>query len=197
MDDLEFTGERVVPAKMGEYDMTLLEHLARYDFAVEHQKGSVLDAACGSGYGSKMLSNAEGIDLSAEAVAYAQSIYGIKASCFDLENGLPAGCWDTIVSFETIEHLGNPHLFLSHASSKSLQFIFSIPLNNPSQFHKVVYTLGQAQDLIYQYFNKVEWYEQTFTEIKKLQSENPVFLVGIASVAKKALDGAFCCAKIK
>jgi GT2 family glycosyltransferase len=180
MEKLPFTGERVVPDSMGSLDRTYLEHMARYNFALKHISGSVLDAACGSGYGTKML-GAEGVDVSEEAVNFAKERYGIKAEVCDLEKDFPPNLWDTVVSFETIEHLEDPNLFLERASKHSKRFIFSIPLNNPSRFHKQVYSLKQAKELIYKYFNTVEWYEQTGTEIKKLQSEKPTFLIGLAT----------------
>ena len=51
---IEFTGERVVP---GQVDADLWnEHLARYAFAAPLAPGKrVLDAGCGSGYGSAEL----------------------------------------------------------------------------------------------------------------------------------------------
>ena len=70
----EFTGERVVP---GQVDVDLWnEHIARYAFAARLCRNRrVLDAGCGTGYGSAELAlNAQlvtGIDVSAEALAYA------------------------------------------------------------------------------------------------------------------------------
>ena len=66
----EFTGERVIP---GQVDADLLnEHMARYAFAARlSRRKQVLDAGCGSGYGSAELAKAAagvlGIDRSAEA----------------------------------------------------------------------------------------------------------------------------------
>jgi protein-L-isoaspartate O-methyltransferase len=53
----EFTGERVIP---GEVDIDLLnEHMARYTFAARLARGKrVLDAGCGTGYGSAELARA-------------------------------------------------------------------------------------------------------------------------------------------
>jgi GT2 family glycosyltransferase len=188
MNNLKFTGERVVPADMPENDITYLEHITRYSFALkkieeiygEGATVSVLDAACGSGYGTKML-KADGLDVSAEAVAYAKEKYGIKAMVCDFDKEFPNNYWGTIVSFETIEHLQDANFFLSEVAKRCKNFVFSIPLNNPSKFHKQVYSLDQAQKLIYRYFNKVEWFEQAGTVIKELGNSNPVFLVGVAS----------------
>src|SRR5215467_1277008 len=83
----EFTGERVIP---GEVDVDLLnEHLARYAFAARLARGKrVLDAGCGAGYGSAELARAAlsvvGIDISAEAVAYAGANYQLPNLTFEV-----------------------------------------------------------------------------------------------------------------
>jgi len=60
-------------------------HLQRYRFAADHLnsagiRGIVLDAACGTGYGSKILLETcgayIGIDVSSEASEYARKFYG-------------------------------------------------------------------------------------------------------------------------
>ncbi len=51
---MDFTGERFVPSNVS--DLLELEHHKRYEFACRYSRGkSVLDIACGSGYGSRML----------------------------------------------------------------------------------------------------------------------------------------------
>mgnify|MGYP003623051184 CR=1 FL=1 len=68
----EFTGERLIP---GEVDIDLLnEHMARYNFAARLTRGKrVLDAGCGTGYGSlelaRMAARVTGIDIAPEAAA--------------------------------------------------------------------------------------------------------------------------------
>lgn len=93
-------------------------HLRRYEFAASFAPGrSVLDAACGAGYGSHMLMAAGaksvlGVDISAEAIEHASSVYGMPgiqfrvADCFEVE-----GSFDLVVSFETIEHLRDAALW--------------------------------------------------------------------------------------
>jgi SAM-dependent methyltransferase len=186
---MRFTGERVVPKDMSENDITLAEHLARYNFVLPYVKNnSVLDAACGSGYGSKKMAVEGGarvvfgVDVDPETVKYAQEEYCVKASLCDLESQFPSGDYDVIVSFETIEHLEDPDFFLSQVALHGKKFIFSIPLDNPSKFHKQVYSLNQARELISKYFQRVLWYSQTYTEIKPLTNQQPTFLVGVAFI---------------
>jgi 2-polyprenyl-3-methyl-5-hydroxy-6-metoxy-1,4-benzoquinol methylase len=186
---MKFTGERVVPKDMPASDITLAEHLARYNFALPYCKNkSVLDAACGSGYGSKKIAvegealSVVGVDVDPEAVQYARDEYCVNAEVYDLESEFPKGNYEVIVSFETIEHLENPDFFLSQVALSCKRFIFSIPLDNPSKFHKQVYNLTQARDLIAKYFPRVLWYSQTYTEIKPLTNQQPTFLVGVAFI---------------
>ena len=90
---LEFTGERVVPNNTC-HALTMAEHLIRYSLAAKYAKvGAILDVACGSGYGLKIMgmlgANKFGADLSPEAVAYAKEFNGqgkFEVVDFELEN---------------------------------------------------------------------------------------------------------------
>jgi SAM-dependent methyltransferase len=111
---IEFTGERVVP---GQVDVDLWnEHIARYAFAARLAGGKrVLDAGCGTGYGSAELAETArtvvGFDAAIDAVQYARQSYRrpnlnfLQASC----SALPAatGAIDLAVSFEVIEHIAD------------------------------------------------------------------------------------------
>src|SRR3954463_13309987 len=74
---LNFTGERFAPEVKG---TIWYEHWHRYCIVQEVARGrSVLDAACGEGYGSFLLAQTArevvGIDISAEAIEHARSRY--------------------------------------------------------------------------------------------------------------------------
>jgi len=108
---LEFTGERFTPEC--EREMAY-EHWHRYAFAAELVADKVvLDAACGEGYGSHLLSarahHVTGIDIDAEVVEHARSRYESKSLSFEqascLELPLADDSIDVVVSFETLEHL--------------------------------------------------------------------------------------------
>ena len=120
---MEFTGERYIPGTAGSEELGI-EHFTRYRFASQFASGKrVLDAACGSGYGSRLLSETAktvyGIDISAESVAYANENYPAENLTFTQASvaKLPFedGCFDLIVSFETLEHVDaeTQRLFLS------------------------------------------------------------------------------------
>jgi len=116
--------ERITPDTF-EWDLYYVEHAQRYEFFAPYCKGRrVLDAACGAGFGSGILSRGGadsvlGVDLSAEAVALARERYGSAAVRFrtgDCEALESLGeKFDVVVSFETLEHLKNPERLVEGA----------------------------------------------------------------------------------
>ena len=120
---LEFTGERVIPGQVN--DDLWAEHFARYAFARRYVPGKrVLDAGCGSGYGSAELSlsahSVTGVDLSPAAIDYAHGNFAsanlnfVAGSCTHLPFG--TGSFDAVVAFEVIEHLENYTGFIEECS---------------------------------------------------------------------------------
>ena len=123
---LEFTGERVVP---GVADPDLLnEHRARYRFAAHYVRcfgpqAVVLDAGCGSGYGTAefatVAASVTAFDISEEAVKAAREQYArtgvrwLRAGCESLP--FADGSFDLVVAFEVIEHLERWRELLSEA----------------------------------------------------------------------------------
>ena len=114
---LESTGERMVP-EVSDAD-NFWEHVFRYRFATRFVPDrTVVDVACGEGYGCAALrragaTSAIGIDVSVEACAHAARKYGIDARVGDATAmPLATGSTDIIVSFETIEHLARPEEFI-------------------------------------------------------------------------------------
>nr|HRC86310.1 class I SAM-dependent methyltransferase [Thermoanaerobaculia bacterium] len=127
---LDDTGERMIPLQVAAEDSLtrqLLEHsLERYRKALPYVGGKrVLDIACGSGYGSRMLLDAGarevvGVDLSPEAVGYAEATYGCPGLRFVASDAMSfeGGGFDVITSFETLEHVPDPRLFLATLRSR-------------------------------------------------------------------------------
>ena len=183
--ELEFTGERVVVDKMAHRPDILKEHTQRYEFAKKFTKGKrVIDAACGTGYGKEILeaTGYMGVDISEEAIAYAKKHYGDGFLVADLEDPTksvdPIPNVDVIVSFETIEHLQDPNKFLAWVSKHSEAFIFSIPVNMPSEFHKQVYTIDQIKGLIKKHFKTTTFFSQT-DDIHDMD-DSAKYVVGVA-----------------
>ncbi len=114
--------DKKTPARQTGVTLAEIEtgHKERYRFAAGHaQRGDrVLDAACGVGYGSAMLSDAgchvTGVDISPDAIASAMRNYRadvwINAAIADL--GLAPGRFDMVVTLETLEHLVEPEAAL-------------------------------------------------------------------------------------
>ena len=108
-----FSGERLDP-ELARGTEILELHLARYRFAADRVgSGQVLDIACGTGYGTRMLADvagqAIGADNSLVAIQHANRTYGSSSCGFAradvLQLGFADGVFDAVVSLETVEHL--------------------------------------------------------------------------------------------
>ncbi len=152
------TLERLVPdeIKGGEHtgQETLDLHLERYRFAARSARpGRVLDLACGVGYGTRILSDhgagvvsALGVDISADAVAYASQRYANERTSYRHGDALTfadADGFDTVVSLETVEHVPDPSLLVERLIALLKPggvFISSVPTTpsvdmNPHHLH--------------------------------------------------------------
>lgn len=125
---LQFTGERQTGRTLEEIE---IGHRARYYWALQHIKPQalVLDAACGNGYGSRILAaggaRVVGVDIADDAIAFAKYHFGgedIAFSAGRLDDGSALarigdehGSFDAVVSMETLEHLEHPRRFLASA----------------------------------------------------------------------------------
>ncbi len=151
--ELEFTGERFTPECVREI---WYEHMHRYAFAAQFCAGlKVLDAACGEGYGSALLAceaqDVTGLDHSEEAIRHAGQRYGnggnlrfLNGDCTDLP--FPDQEFQCIVSFETLEHLGDQATMLAEFRrvlrpdgflllSSPDKAVYSEELGNRNEFH--------------------------------------------------------------
>ena len=115
-----FTGERFLPECSGEI---WYEHWHRYALARQlSQHCTVLDVACGEGYGAAMVAETAykvvGVDLSVDVIQHAKNNYRhhanlqfVTASCECLP--FSDASFDFAISFETIEHIEQQKKFIS------------------------------------------------------------------------------------
>ena len=113
--------ERMVPDEA--HARVFWEHIERYRFAKEFVRGKrVLDIACGEGYGSAALVKAGaasviGVDISPEICQHARDKYGLDARMGDAQAiPLQDRSIDLVVSFETIEHVDSPDMFIAECA---------------------------------------------------------------------------------
>ena len=185
---LTFTGERFAPEQKG---AIWHEHWHRYCAVAPLARGlRVLDAACGEGYGTFLLSaeagEVIGVDIAAEAVAHAQARYRaanlryVRGSCAALP--LSDAGVDLIVSFETIEHLAEQTAMLAEfrrVLSPGGVLVISSP-NKPvysgeepfeNEFHVRELTRDELQALLAPGFPAQRWYAQRVVAHSALWAE--------------------------
>ena len=153
------------------------QHVARYEWASRtFAAPAVLDAAAGTGYGSKKLAGASrcvvSLDIAFAPLAEGKTATpGLRALAGDTTQ-LPFrdGAFDTFVSFETIEHVPDDDRYVREArrvTGKSGVFVCSTPnrrVVNPgntiadkpfNRFHVREYDAGELQSLLRSAFSEV------------------------------------------
>jgi SAM-dependent methyltransferase len=158
------------------FDEVRADHRHRYEWAGKRLSGKlVLDAACGCGYGSAILARygcrVIGIDNSETAITFAEKAWNRPKVHFrhgDLQY-LELPRVDAAVSFETIEHLENPKLFLRELTLCGVRrLIVSVPnedefphAKSGNRFHFRHYTAGDLSELLVSCgWGVVAWYGQ-------------------------------------
>jgi len=154
----KITLERLVPDELLKDEATGRQtfnlHIERYEFAARKLRDaqSILDIACGVGYGSRLLKDSlpaalvTGVDSSADAIEYANDRYALPGLTFRVADGMTFddGPFDAVVSLETIEHLTDPQPFIQRVTTRLLRpggiFIGSVPVTpsmdaNPHHLH--------------------------------------------------------------
>ena len=161
-----------------------IHHLGRYYWATKVlakcPPGSILDVACGSGYGSSILAEAlpefsvTGGDYDSRAVEHAATTYGgpnnLEYAPVDVvtwrspESGDIIPNFDYIVSFDTIEHLLHREIALINFSERLNPdglLLLSTPckeenLLNPGwEHHKIEYSYRHLYSLMRRFFGTV------------------------------------------
>ena len=138
-------GERVVPE---DDNFCFHAHLSIYNFAKPYVHGlRVLDAGCGTGYGSYHLltqgkaKSVHGIDLSEKAIEFCRARYvvpGLRYDAMDLQQVSLGGRakFDVIFSSNVLEHVADPDAFLATAIrllAPGGVFVLGVPCVNTAE----------------------------------------------------------------
>ncbi|MHB0875597.1 MAG: class I SAM-dependent methyltransferase, partial [Anaerolineae bacterium] len=165
-----FTGERAMPLAANMDGAVMREHWARYRRVLPLVRGkTVLDVACGTGYGSDLLAQGArsvlGGDVDAGAVAYCAKHYdrpNLSFAAMDIRQlPLPDCSVDVVVSFETLEHVVDGERFLAEVTRvlrSDGTLAISVPLGgragNP--YHLAYYQRGTFASYLSNFFDDVE-----------------------------------------
>lgn len=167
-------------------------HIARYQWAATLVRpgDTVLDAACGLGYGSYLIqcgTTAEktiGIDGSDYAIDYAHHNFAgsVKNLSFrtgmlpEALNDIPDHSVDVVISFETLEHVSDPEALLAEFHrilTPAGRIIVSVPNDwsdesgeDPNPFHLHIYDLNKLRDQIRIKFDLEQVVVQSATQYK-------------------------------
>jgi SAM-dependent methyltransferase len=194
LHELKFTGERMIPGESGAD--VYWAHIYRYRFASKFTGAHrIADIASGEGYGTAALAKKDftgaviGFDISFDACRMAKSRYGVTTIASSAELlPIPDQSFDLIISFETIEHLINPTIFIKECYrvlTPGGKLIISTP--NRDTFHRVgpgsEFHINEMKEdefftLLSSNFNRVDgYYQQPY----KLPFWNPRSLIAFES----------------
>lgn len=163
-DTSNVAGERL---ETSIFNSTAVEHLHRYALAMDFVEGkTVLDIACGEGYGSFLLSKKAkrviGVDIAGRVIEKASRKYKeknlkfIQGSVSDIP--LDSGNFDVVVSFETIEHT-HEHDAMLDEIRRVLKENGLLIISTPNK------RLYSEKDQYVNPFHVKELYEQEFIEL--------------------------------
>lgn len=164
---MHVTGERQVGTRLEEIR---LDHRERYRWAGTRlpEQANVLDAGCGVGYGSALISAQAaavvGLDAAEEAIEFARRHWANEKTRFEQQDlhflhfAPDTPPFDAAVCFECIEHLAIPELFLVRLRQylkPGAPIFLSVPFETVRPFHPHLnpyhfmhYTLNDLQGLL-------------------------------------------------
>lgn len=172
-----------------------LMHIATYEYVksfVADKK--VLDFGCGSGYGTKILSETAesviGVDISPEAIHFAKREYPSSNLEFMMSEEIEDKKFDIITSFQVIEHVSNDSEYIINLKKllnpKGILFISTPDKENRlfnhiqkpwNIFHLKEYSYNSLEALLKKHFRKVE--------VLKIGSDSDLIFEEIARTKKQ------------
>jgi len=156
-------GERYDPNVLAKFNINDFHQEARYYLAETFisDSDSVLDIACGTGYGTLLLSNhgrsITGVDISRKAIDYANNHYRtnpkinfVQSDIFEFNESA-----DIVISFETIEHVNGPieSVVKKLLSLTGKKLICSVPYKEPVGNNKYHFHFN-ISELDFDFLNK-------------------------------------------
>lgn len=171
------TSERVDPSeyKTKEEYIIYLRHLFAYKQIEKTNNKNLLEIGCGNGYGAKLLSDSKNviaIDIDKKVIETAKKQYTNKNLIFEHTNGkvldFPDNSFDAIISFQTIEHIKFPRLFLieSRRVLKKGGVLFLTTPNRETRleegekpfnrFHIKEYSANEIKETMEEFFKSVK-----------------------------------------
>ncbi|MFF2479859.1 class I SAM-dependent methyltransferase [Paenibacillus sp. NPDC058071] len=171
MDDETTEMERMYATSF--YDV-MMDHHYRYHYALRFisRHSFVLDAACGSGYGTNYLAKhsecalAVGTDRSEHALEWALRYFHHEKAVYlnsdlsgDFQADLPIKRYDLIVCFETVEHMRDDRSFvkkLYRCLNDEGILLISAPNENVIPYLKNPYYAGGVNPYHYRHYRPKE-----------------------------------------
>ncbi|MEY2481377.1 MAG: hypothetical protein QOI04_2304 [Verrucomicrobiota bacterium] len=156
----------------------MVRNMSRYNFIAPHVSGRCLDIGCGRGYGFNYLkahcSSCTGLDVSDSFLQEARAEFPEISFVQHNAEQLPFAdaSFDTITSFEVIEHIADDNAFLSEivrvatpgalvAISTPNRLVVSGGRSEPlNQFHVREYVAEEFRSLLVKHFAELTLYGQ-------------------------------------
>ena len=162
-------------------DIESVHHIIRYIWAVEVlkelQPATVLDIACGSGYGSYLIAQhlpstlVVGADYDQRALEYAKQHFTLTNLGYKLgdttswKETLGSTVFDCIISFDTLEHVQHREIMMENLVAHLKPtgcMLFSTPCGSDQnslqpewEFHQIEYSTASLYDFLRRYFTDI------------------------------------------
>ena len=187
------TPERLLP-NTRDWDMGFPDHKQRYEFASKFCiDKTVLDTACGVGYGANILIQngakfVQAIDISDEAITIARNNFPDQQISFCIDDceiiSSISQKVQSIVALECLEHFSAPEKFLSRCvellensgtlilstpNVKALRRFYNTKPQNPYHVHE--YTYQELSNFLNSYFNEITFHFQVKSPFLELHED--------------------------